>query len=42
VRLNGSLGDLSDDAGHVELKSERRAQGTGEQAVARLVDYKIK
>jgi hypothetical protein len=26
VRLHGSLGDLSDDAGHVELNSEQRAK----------------
>jgi hypothetical protein len=41
VRLHGSLGYLSDDAGHVELNNEERAANTGEQAVTSLTDYKI-
>ena len=41
MRLHGSLGDLSDDAGHVELNSEQRTGQQGDQEVTSLTDYKI-
>lgn len=32
MRLNGGLGDLCDDAGHVELKSEPQRTANSERA----------